>query len=264
MKSIPGLLLLIGLLGLTPMANAHETWLLPATWMCPVNQMVTLDLTSGMEFPEPDHSIKPDRVAEARVRLGDTTINLKNFEAGTHSLRIIEPLPREGLATIWLSLRPREIELNAKQVAEYFAEIDASPEVRAAWARQKGPWRETYTKHAKTFVAAGMPKADPSWKTAVGMGLELVPSTDPLALTAGSEVTFFLLSKGRPLANTSVGIMGSAMPKREFRKSNADGRVTFPIAKAGSYLVFAVDLRPVNGGETWLSDFTTVTIKVGR
>ena len=94
------------------------------------------------------------------------------------------------MATVWLDLKPKDITLDDGQVAEYLDEIGATDELRSEWAVRKGrvPWKETYTKHAKSFVAVrGGDGDDRSWAEGVGSALEIVPATSPFAVEVGGS-----------------------------------------------------------------------------
>ena len=126
------------------------------------------------------------------------------------------------------------------------------------------PWKETYSKHVKTFVAIGEVNKDDSWRKPVGMALEIVPVTEPMNLRVGQKAKFQLLSKGKPWVNSPVGLMVEGEKERTFQKTDAEGCVSFPFAKAGKVLLYAVDLRQGKDGATWESNFTTLTVGVKK
>ena len=162
-------------------AFAHDTWLIPDRFQIAPGETVTLDLTSGMEFPKLDVGPKRERIQAVICRLAGRTFELKDFEAGPTSLRIKSVLSDPGVAALWVKSPPKEIELKPNQVQEYLDEIDAPAAVRQQWTGTKEPkrWRESYRKHSKTFVRVGDAKADTSWREPVGMFLEIVPEKDP-------------------------------------------------------------------------------------
>lgn len=261
MRTLVATLLVLAPLGGAP---GHETWLLPARFAAPPRAAVPFDLTSGEAFPALDHPVKPDRVAKSGVRLGKATTE-GQWSAGDKSLRTVVTLPDEsGVAVAWVSLKPRPIELTADTVEHYLDEIAASDAVRAEWAKVKAtdPWRETYTKHAKTFVRVGDPAADQTWAAPVGLAFELVPKTDPTALPARGKFAVTLLKGGKPLAGHAVGLIVGGKPDRVFRTTDKAGAAEFELPKAGPVLVFSVHLvRNKDTGE-WASDFTTLTATV--
>jgi hypothetical protein len=107
---------------------AHDTFLLPLRFSAAPDHGVGLDLTSGMAFPQLEYPIKAPRVARAIVRCGREA----------------------GVAAVVVELKPKSLELNAKQIAEYVEEIGAQ------WALKNGKkrWREEYVKHTKTYIRA--------------------------------------------------------------------------------------------------------------
>jgi uncharacterized GH25 family protein len=109
-----------------------------------------------------------------------------------------ESFNEAGIATCWAELKPRQLELTAKQVEEYFAEIDASPSIRESWANMKAPkrWREIYVKHAKTFSYIGDTEKDQSWSEPVGMSLEIVPGKNPATIKPGAAFPVRVLKDG--------------------------------------------------------------------
>jgi uncharacterized GH25 family protein len=245
-------------------ALAHETWLSPSAFRTKVGGEVRLDLTSGMEFPRLEGAIQPERVARAAVRLRGVESELSGLSAQKASLSMRQSFAKEGIATLWFDLKPKQIELTDDKVAEYLDEIDAAPDVRATWATQKGkvPWRETYTKHAKTFLAVGNTGDDRSFGDAVGSALELVPATSPLAARVGNDLTVRLLAGSKPLASVAVGLLTEGGARRVFKVTDADGAATFPLSRAGRAMLFAVRLARADDATSWSSHFCTLTLEV--
>jgi uncharacterized GH25 family protein len=245
-------------------ASAHDTWLLARRASVPAGTVAWLDLTSGMTFPALDYAIKPERVSLARCRLNGKTLELARSSA-SKSLAFRVRLPDAGIATFWVELSPKSLELSPKQVEEYFAEINAPAQLRQSWkdAGGKKRWRELYTKHAKTFMQVGEALADRSWADPVGMALEIVPEKNPTTLRAGDDFPVRVLRGGSPLPNFSLGIIREKNSSSEFQKTDAQGRVTFRLARRGKWLLRGTELRASTKPETeWESDFTTLTIEV--
>lgn len=245
-------------------ASAHDTWLLARRASIPPGTVARLDLTSGMTFPLLDYAIKPERVNWARCRLNGKTIEMARSSAAK-SLALRVRLPHAGIATLWVELNPKSLELTPKLVEEYFDEINASAELRQSWKNGGGKkrWREIYTKHAKTFVKVGAASADRSWAEPVGMSLEIVPEKDPTTLRAGDDFPVRVLRNGSPLQNFALGIVREGNSLSQFQTTDAEGRVTFRLARSGKWLLRATELRPSSKPETeWESDFTTLTIEV--
>lgn len=251
-------------------AAAHDTWLQPRRLTVLPGTIAQVDLTSGDKFAQFDAAIKPDRIELSRARLNGKTLDIAPGAPEKKSLELRVPLSDPGIATLWLSLAPKSIELNRKQVQHYLEEIDAPSLLTQAWFTTKGkaakPWREIYSKHAKTFVLvgrAGRAKTDRSWSDPVGLPLEIVPEKDPTALRAGDEFPVRVLKNGKPLVDFSLGIVREGKTNRAFKKTDAAGRVVFKVARAGKWLLRGTELRSSNKpGTDWESDFTTLLFEV--
>jgi uncharacterized GH25 family protein len=248
-------------------AFAHDTWLIPDRFSILPGATVTFDLTSGMAFPTLDVGPKRERVEAARCRLAGKTFDLTEFLAEPKALRIKSTVAEAGIATVWVKLPPRSIELKPEEVQHYFEEINPPQSVRDQWAAAKEPkrFREVYTKHPKTFLLVGEPKKDRSWAEPVGMFLEIVPAKDPTALRAGDDFPVLVLKDGKPLADFSLGIVAEGDEKGANGKTDAAGRVTFKLHKPGRWLLRGTDLRKATKQDIdWESDFTTLTVEVER
>lgn len=246
--------------------SAHDTWLSPSDYTADVGQAITFDLTSGMEFPTLDAAIKPERVAKAGFRSGEQTGELTEFKSAPHALQTQHAFTTDGVATVWLQLSPKDIELTDEDVAHYLEEVRAPTNVQRAWAAQKGQqkWKELYTKCAKTSVAIGKPDGDQSWAKPVGMPLELVPITDPTRYRNGAEAKFKLLRNGEPLPNHAVALHAEGDSGARYETTGADGIVTFRLEKAAPSMLATVFLRPPEAGKPWESEFSTFTFEATR
>lgn len=247
------------------MTFAHDTWLMAERFHIAPGETAIVDLTSGMAFPKLDVAPKRERIQAVLCRLAGRTFELNDFEAAPNSLRIKGALTGTGLAALWVKSPPKEIELKPEQVQEYLKEIDPPATVRQQWADAKEPkrWRESFRKHSKTFLLVGDAKADTSWREPVGMFLEIVPEKDPTTLKAGDEFPVRVFKDGKPFAGFSLGIVAEGDTKGSIKKTDAAGRVTFRLDKAGRWLLRGTDLqKSATPDVDWKSDFTTLTIEV--
>lgn len=243
---------------------AHDTWLSPGAAVH-AGQPLLFHLTSGGAFPATDHGVEGDRLASAEVHIAGRVTALRTITR-RHDVLVLEAPAGSGLATAWVTLKPRVLELKEALVAEYLHEIGEQDRFAEGWARRPAPrrWRETYRKHAKTFVTLGEAGGDASWREPVGLDLEIVPERSPVGLAAGDTLTIRVLKKGAPLPGFPVraaraGSAGTA------QRTDAGGRATFRLDAAGPWLLAGTDLRESTqrAGE-FESDFTTLTFEVGR
>ncbi len=255
---------LVFAISLSTPAQAHDTWLIPDQFDLAPKSTVTLDMTSGMEFPKLDAAPKPERVKSANCRLAGKSFEITDKSAAPNSLQFKAEFAEAGVAVFWVKLPPRSIELTPDQVKEYLDEVDAPAALRQEWAEMKEPrWRESYTKHPKTFARVGQPQSDHSWSEPVGMFLEIVPEKDPTALKEGDDFPVRVLKDGKPFAGFSLNAVSAGQTKGETRKTDGDGRVTFRVSPAGRWLFRGTDIRKSSQPDTdWESDFTTLTLEV--
>jgi len=251
----------LGLVLAAGSAGAHDTWLLPAQFRTDDGAILTFHLTSGMAFPAPETAVAADRLIEAKLRLAGRTV-LLDPGAAARSLALAAGPAGQGVAVAWIATRERTLELTTAEVEHYLEEVGALDSVGAEWTRAGRPrWRETYSKLAKAFVRVGA-RGDDAWGPPVGLDLEIVPETDPTALSAGDTLGVRVLWKGRPLAGQSVGAAGAPPAKPMLARTGEDGRVSFLLSQAGPWLVRATRILPAPSrpGE-WDSVFTTVTFE---
>ena len=244
--------------------EAHDTWLIPDKFEAAPGATVTLDLTSGMAFPKLESGPKPERVQEAKCRLAGQTIEFTQRIAAPNSLQLKGELPQAGVATLWVKLPSRTIDLKPDEVEHYLEEVSAPESLRKQWTEMKEPrrWRESYTKHQKSFVRVGDPKGDRTWSEPVGTFLEIVPEADPTAAKPGDDFPVRVLKDGSPLAGFALNAVGAGEEKGETKKTDAGGRVRFRLNKAGAWLLRGTDIRKATAGDAdWESDFVTLTLE---
>ena len=245
-------------------AQAHDTWLLPDQFDVPPKSSLTLNLTSGMAFPVLETGPKPERIEVARCRLAGKTFEIGDITAGLRALVFKTELLEPGVATLWVKLPPKSIELNPDQVQEYLAEIGAPESVKTQWATMEVKrWREFYTKCPKTFVRVGGADGDHSWAEPVGLELEIIPEKDPTRLNFGDEFSVRVMKGGLPHPGFSLNAVAAGETKGETRKTDASGRVGFRFNKAGQWLLRGTDLRKSSRNDAeWESVFATLTLEV--
>ena len=248
--------------GLGPL-QGHETWLMPDRFTITAGEDVPLQLTSGDAFPALDHAIKPDRVASAGYRIRGKTSKLDTWQPGPNALLGSVRPASPGVAAVWVSLKPRPIELTAEQVEHYLDEIGAPLAVRTTWekVKDKEKWKEIYTKYSKTFIRVGDPKDDRSWADPVGIGFEIVPRNDPFAQGDGEYLAVTLLRDGKPLGGQKIALL-TEKKLRLTATTAGDGKAIFPYKMSGGrVLITSVHLRRDESKKEWVSEFTTLTLE---
>jgi uncharacterized GH25 family protein len=246
--------------------RAHDTWLQPDRFAATPGAVVTLDLTSSDGFVGFQTAIQPERVARALGKLAGGELAPSVPSATEKTLRFSATVTRPGIAVLGVELRPRLLELAADKIEVYFREIHAGDELREAWAVVPEPkrWRESYVKHAKTFVRVGEPAADDrGWAEPLGLGLEIIPERDPTKLQAGEALPVRVLRGGKPLAGFALGYVSEGETREHVAMTDAEGRASATLDVKGVWLVHGTDLRRVVAADReWESDFTTMVVEV--
>ena len=242
---------------------AHDTWLLPSRFSSASGRTVTVDLTSGMAFPQLEYAIKPERVKRAVILCPSGEQALPDPKRKEKALRFAARCSDRGAAQIIVELAPKDLELTPDKVAEYLHEIGAEETAGRIWSAMPEPrrWRERYVKHAKTFVRFGS-GSSASVPPAAGMSLEIVPEGDPTLLSVGGTLSLMLMNGGTPLADAKVGIVSPGAPD-SFATTDATGRAKISLTRSGKWLLRFTHLRRCSIRDLeWESDFTTMSFEV--
>lgn len=246
---------------------AHDTWMVADQMRVPPKTTVTLDLTSGVEFPKLEVGPKPENVPNASCRLAGRTFDVTEKSAAPQSLQFKTTLAEAGIAALWIKLPSRTLELKPEQVKMFNEEVNAPPELQKEYDDMPEPkrWRGTSTKHPKTFVRVGDVKADTSWKEPVGLFLEIVPEKDPTALRAGDEFPVRVLRDGAPFAGFPLNAVTAGDKEGQAQKTDANGRATFKLNKAGRWLLKGVEARKSTAPEmNFEAKSATLTLEVAE
>ena len=255
--------------GLVAGALAHETWLLPRSFIVAPGESAEMEMSSGMGFPDPGSGVDQTRIIEAVVLQHGERQSLVPSRALPGALELTA-VPEAGLACAWVQVRPRVLEIEeADSVEHYLDEIGAPASVREAWAEGDGEWRESYGKVARTYLRAESPEqpSPPSssacWATKTSARFDVLPMTDPTSLAAGDELQLQVFFDGAPLAGQAIGFVREGEAPRALTRSDSEGRLSLAIEGPGRHMIYATQLRPAEGDDyNWESDFITLTFEV--
>jgi hypothetical protein len=209
--------------------------------------------------------VEPSRVARSLCRVGGQEAALR---AGSRKGKVLRLRGRDlgaGVAACGVSLGPRTLDLAPDEVEHYLEEIGASATIGPRFKALPEPrtWRETYAKHATAFVRVGT-RDDRSWGDPLGLGLEIVPLSDPTRIAAGATFAVRLLKGGQPLPGLALRAARAGQPPA-FATTDPDGRASFVLDSAGPWLLAATEVRPSpTSPSDWESDFATLYLEVGK
>jgi uncharacterized GH25 family protein len=258
-------LLALTFLAFPLVASAHDFWLEPSTFRPVKGSAVTLRLRVGERF------------------LGDPVprgFDLVRFEAGT-SRGVVAvggeagddpagaiPVAADGLVLVAYQSKPSYVQLTEEKVRQYLREegLERIHEVRAKSPYARQPWREIFSRCAKSLLWTGKGSAS-GFDRHVGMPLELIPEKNPYALRTKASLPLRLLYLGKPLSGTLVVAVPKAAPNRPVSaRSDGQGRVRLPLDVAGDWMIKAVHIVPAPPGARgqWESLWASLTFELPR
>ena len=231
----------LALASLSMSAQAHRGWLLPSTSMVEAKEAwVTLDgaISEGLfEF----HHV-PLRLDGLTITDPDgATTQATGAVLGKYRSTLDVRLPKDG--TYRLAIVSNNVfgsyKLNGE--TKRFRGAEGSP---GAQIPAGATDVETSTTHSRleTFVSASS-TSEGALKPS-GVGLELVPVTNPTDLRAGEPIRFRFQLDGKPLANFPFSMVPGAVKYRgtlgELRfNTDAKGEVSFTVPAANMYWLSA-------------------------
>jgi uncharacterized GH25 family protein len=233
-------LALAGLSFVSFSAHAHKPWLLPSSSQVEGKEAwVTVDAAISEGLFDIDHQpLKLDGIVVTGPDGGK--LELQNVNNGKLRNTFDLKLPKPGTYKIELvsqnvfgSYKNKEGENKRFRGTEATLAKDVpadATEVKLTRTQSR----------LETFVSTGEP--DMAVFKPTGVGLELVPVTNPTELRAGEKVTWRFLLDGKPAANQGVSLIPGGVRYRgtlgEIRKNtDAKGELTIELPAAGMYMV---------------------------
>ncbi len=226
---------------------AHDFWIEPSTFRPALGQNVAVALRVGQDFLGDPVPRSTELFDTFTVRDAAGERNVFGFERRDPAgiLRFDAP----GLAIIGYRSKGNPLELPAAKFEEFLKleGLERISTLRASRGESQKPDREMFYRYAKSIVACGGKAA--GFDRPFGYRFEIVPQTDP---TASGPLRVRVLLDGKPRAGVLVTALHRDDPEaRLAARTDASGRATFALPKAGVWLVKSVEMTPAPAG----SDF---------
>lgn len=241
MKSSSNVLALVVALALPLSAQAHKAWLLPSeTVLSGADPWITVDAAvsndlfyfnhvplrlDALSITGPDgQPVKAENSATGKYR---STFDVHLSDPGTYRIAVVNA----GLFANWEENgSPRRWRGSAESFASEVPKGATNLKVSQSAAR------------IETFVTAGRPNEVALKPT--GVGLELMPVTQPNDLFAGEAARFKLLLDGKPAAGLSIEIIADGIRYRDKQNemsatSDTNGQFSVTWPNAGRYWLHA-------------------------
>lgn len=250
----------------TSLASAHDTWFEPLQPRKPGEVMLALG--TGNRFPVHEFTVGAASLQQSGCRNpGGTShkpVPLKTVRETTQALIVRAALKPQRAATCWAQQTPFEVAIPPETVERYLREIAAPAAVRAAWAemRSRGvAWKERYTKHARIELPGA--RREPTAASPADMAMDVLLDSGSQPVRPGSMLGFQVLRDGQPLPDLPVELRSDLSPIGFWKKTDAQGRVSFQPPLAGRWVLRGTDLRLSSTvPDTWDSRFVTLAFEV--
>lgn len=255
-----------------PALLAHNFWIETSTFTPAPGQRLSVRLRVGQELqgdPVPrDPSLIRRFVAVGPAGTETPVPGVPNTEPAG-----FEAFPAPGLYTIVYDSTRYPVALDAVKFETYLKEegLEAVSAARARQGKSAAGAKEVFSRCAKALLAVGGGTggigggAGSGFDRVFGQRLELVAEKNPYALAGGGELPVRLLYEGKPLSGALVmalqrGLPG-APPTKVTARTDARGRATLKLDRAGFWLIKAVHMipAPADAGADWESFWASLT-----
>jgi uncharacterized GH25 family protein len=259
-----GLWVLPALVFSGPALFAHDFWIEPSSFHPAAGAELSVSLRVGEHFrgdPVPRDEQRIVRFVLASAA-GETPIGGLPATDPAGLVRVSSP----GFAVMAYRSNRSPILLEATKFEKYLVDegLDRVLEARAARGERGAPGKEVYSRCAKSLVAVGA-TGQAGFDRVLGLTLELVADASPLKARPGGKMPFRILYEGKPLAGALVKAIALDDPDNTLAaRSDAQGRVTFVLARKGVWLVKAVHMVPAppETRADWESLWASLTFEI--
>ncbi|HVT60158.1 MAG TPA: DUF4198 domain-containing protein [Thermoanaerobaculia bacterium] len=274
-------LTLLALLCCPPLL-AHDLWIEPSRFACPVGGRLAVRLRVGQQFQGDPFPRDPQYLARFSAVGSGGEVPIPGV-AGTDPAGFLLP-SSPGLFLLVYASHHAAAELDAAKFEKYLADegLEKISAWRAGHGKSGAPGKEIYSRCAKALITVGdaQPAAgsQSGYERALGLTLELVPERNPTALPPGRALPVRLLYRGAPLAGAKVVAMLKSPPERPplqvAGRTDRAGRVELRLAVGGPgrsagtfpgvWLIKAVHMvpAPAGSGADWESFWASFTFEL--
>jgi uncharacterized GH25 family protein len=243
---------------------AHDFWIEPSSFRPAVGATVGLRLFVGPHFEGEPFPRVPQLISKFVLvsAAGEQPIPGAAGADPAGTIRVAEP----GLAVVGYRSLNYPVSLDAAKFEEYLNEegLEKILAQRAKRGETGKPAREVFSRCAKALLDVGGSGAT-GFDRPLGFTLELLPEKNPYALRPGDSLPVRLLLDGKPLGGALVHAQLHGQPGvTSAARTGRDGRATLGLAKAGFWMVKAVDMGPAPAGTDadWQSLWASLTFEI--
>lgn len=244
-------------------ASAHDFWIAPQSYQLEKSGAVPVSIMVGHPKDRSRWALNPHRVISLKsineevitdhqdrmkTLLPNGDMLLSFIKSGTH-LMMIETTSATSI-------------LPADTFNDYLEEEGLTPieTDRARKGTQDKSGREIYSRRGKAIIQVGpLNESKGAYVTRpVGMTLEIVPETNPYALSADEPMTTTTYYRGKAIKGVTIGLISldTEAGLIAVKKTNRKGEVTFKRPQKGQWMLHAVWSDPLE--DTTKADYDTI------
>lgn len=249
-------------LAIAPAAQAHDFWLLPATFSVEPTEPVSIGFIVGHGQEISDWKLGWDRIVslnhygpDGHRGIGETVIARIEETPGKSELSLDAP----GTHMITFTSRDSWIELEAEIFNGHVEKegLTLVANKREADGTTEEPGTELYSRRAKTLIQVGDVYTDQVTQP-VGQLLEIVPDRNPYALGRDDALPVSVYFRGEPLEGATIDLENLSVADMAIQTmtTDSDGKASFKFGKAGTWKVNVIWSVPLENNER--ADFDTI------
>ncbi len=238
-------------------AQAHEFWLQPQKYFYAVGEKAVISFKVGENFMGESWDLKRHRIERLELIGGSRTTDLKtNVKEGDKDNLEIE-LKENGTHLIVMQSNAAFIELEADKFNSYLIEdgLDNVYDIRKNTNTLNKPSKEFYSRYAKLLLQVGDVKDD-AYKKVIGLPIEIIPDRNPYDLQKGDLIRFKIMWQGKPCFGAKVSVWNRFDNRTTIQNiyTEQDGTMETHISNPGAWMVSVVRMIPsTKEGADWES-----------
>lgn len=246
-------------------ASAHEFWVAPQAYTPQAGEPIAVGLKVGQMMKGADYPYLSGKFQSFTITNRENTRNAEGVEGDIPALNYTADEP--GLHIIAFHAVPHPITfdtfLEFLDYLTYEGLGDIGREHKSRSLPEVGI-TERYIRYAKGLVQVG-PILAADIDRHLGLQFELIAELNPY-LPNLQTLPVSLLWKGKPVAKRQISIFNdNGAVTRTLVTTDGEGRALIPLASGGEFLLNAVQIEPVEGGEAmWESHWASLTFGLSR
>lgn len=232
---------------------AHDFWIEPSAFTPTAGELVKFKLWVGEHLGGETLPRNEAMIESFLSRGGGLEAPVLGID-GSEPAGFLRAKTPGGIVVAYRSLRS-PVTLDPAKFQAYL-ELEGLPQVK--------PGREVFSRCAKSLLAV-QGQGGPLFTQPVGLTLELIPEADPYSLSPGARLTVRLFYLGKPLSGALVMALDQVDASHPQKvRSDASGRATFTLPRAGAWLIKAVHMIPAprDASADWESLWASLTFSL--